>query len=241
MARENQNFGDQLTISNPSELQNLDPFTFACWLYMKNPYGISATYPRIYETDDSADNVARNLFFNNQSKLCLQVKRNTTNAIAVSNANPVSYTIWTHVLATFDSTDVPRMYLNGAEISYSSQTGGSGTLKTESGGDLAFMNSVVINSTLNGRMAEVGFWNRLLSSAERTNLAANKWSPMLIPSGLVGAWRLLGDDSPEPDSVYGNNAAVTGSIKADHPPGIVTSLGKPSSALVPGLVGKLWS
>jgi hypothetical protein len=79
-------------------------------------------------------------------------------------------------------------------------------------------------NTFDGRLAEIGIWNRVLSGSELSVLATRLYTPRLVSAGLVGAWRMLGDNSPEPDSINGNSAAVTGTIQASHPPGIINAL-----------------
>ena len=67
-----------------------------------------------------------------------------------------------------------------------------------------------------GRVAEVGFWKRILTSDERA-LLAKGGSPLALPGSRVAYWPLIGRFSPEIDVVGGFDLTVTGATASPHP------------------------
>ncbi len=227
MARETQSTGDRLTVSNPAQVADLTAFTFACWMYIDGN-GLGSSLGRIITKND-AGVVTRKLFNINNvgsiKRLSATVGRATTNATATSVNNVFSLATWTHVALAYDESGGCRLYSGGTEVSYASApTVGSGATVADSGGDLIFMNQPNGLATLDGRLAQVGIWNRVLSGVELGLLSGSKYSPRLVRSGLVGCWPLFGVASPEPDIVYGNNASVTGAAQASDPAGLVLAV-----------------
>jgi len=55
-----------------------------------------------------------------------------------------------------------------------------------------------------GRCADVGLWTVGLSSSDAAALARGASPPSVHPSNLLAYWRLVGSDSPEPDSTVTN-------------------------------------
>jgi hypothetical protein len=69
-----------------------------------------------------------------------------------------------------------------------------------------------------GRVAEVGFWNVLLSDGERAALQAGVPPSRVRRTNLVAYYPLYGAASPEPDLSGGhNNGVLTGTSSSDHP------------------------
>src|SRR3990167_536919 len=67
-----------------------------------------------------------------------------------------------------------------------------------------------------GRVAEVGFWKRILTSDERA-LLAKGGSPLALPGSRLAYWPLIGRFSPEIDVVGGFDLTVTGATASPHP------------------------
>lgn len=76
-----------------------------------------------------------------------------------------------------------------------------------------------ISALMNGAIGEVGLWTIALSDADIAQLQANTLCPALVQkTSLLGYWKLLGTDSPEPDSIGSANATITGTMpQATHP------------------------
>lgn len=227
MSRETTGSGNKLVVSNPAQVADLTAFTYSCWVYPKNSIGLGTTSPRLISKMFDASTERKRFSAGSVSagkRLIGSVSRATTNALASSVANILVVDTWAHVAMTYDETNGVRLYKDGVEQSYTSNTVGSGSTLADSGGDLVFFNIGTAANTLDGRLAEIGIWNRVLTGSELTVLAGRMYTPRLVSAGLLGAWRLLGDSSPEPDSIHGNSAAVTGAIQAADPPGIIIAL-----------------
>jgi len=76
------------------------------------------------------------------------------------------------------------------------------------------------------QLAEVGIWNRTLSNLENYRLTADKWSPLLIPDGLVASYTMSGTGGEVDRTGNGYDLAEVGAVGdyADHPTGILSSL-----------------
>jgi hypothetical protein len=69
----------------------------------------------------------------------------------------------------------------------------------------------------NGAIAEWARWNRVLSSGERATLESTG-NPECVPDGLVHYYKILGNESPEPDEIGSEYLTVTGTpAQTTHP------------------------
>lgn len=124
---------------------------------------------------------------------------------------------WVNICITFagTSSDDAVIYYDGVSQTVTETGTPSGTANTSavawmvgnrSGNDRAF----------DGAMAEIGRWNRVLSTGEILSLAKGL-SPALIPNGLVRYIPLMGKNSPETDIRSGITGTVTGAVADPHP------------------------
>lgn len=127
--------------------------------------------------------------------------------------------VWQHVAMTDDGSLTAAnciLYRDGTEVgSYGETLNGSGTETTANSTWSLGGRTLDNNRNLNGRLAEVGVWNRQLSVYEILALGKG-WSPLLIPNGLRFYTPLWGNTS---ESNYLGAASTTtvGTIKQDHP------------------------
>jgi len=68
----------------------------------------------------------------------------------------------------------------------------------------------------NGKLAEVAFWNRILTDAEKVILSKG-FSPLFIPNGLIFYAPLIGRGSAEPDIKGGKSGTLAGTANFAHP------------------------
>lgn len=114
---------------------------------------------------------------------------------------------WSHVAATWNSggDGVPRLYINGVEVTYSGQQRISKTAPTGDQGDGWWMGSDGFGDDWEGNIAEVAIYSTALSSLAVAALAAATTGATGSP---VGYWHLCGTASPEPDSSGNGNDGV---------------------------------
>jgi hypothetical protein len=98
----------------------------------------------------------------------------STNLARSAAAGSIAMDTWQHVALTWDggaSASGVRMYVNGAEVAYSSSVNGTGSRVTDALEELKIGNDKSTARTFNGAIDEVRVWNRVLSPAEIAALA----------------------------------------------------------------------
>jgi len=133
----------------------------------------------------------------------------------------VSTGAWQHIAITYDGTSTsnkPTVYVNGSSVSVSVSSTPVGTYgmtvsnfrigKTDD-------NSVQYD----GNIAELAFWNTLLTASEASALARGMAPLFMRPAGLSYYWPLLGVGSGEPDWGPAHAAqTLTGTKLQSHAP-----------------------
>jgi len=92
----------------------------------------------------------------------------TSDAVALSDANSLPARGWYFIIATYSSTDGPRIYVNGAEVSYYSRQIGSGDEALDAA-EFLLIGKHYKESTsncFNGNIDEVRIYNRALTADE---------------------------------------------------------------------------
>ena len=125
---------------------------------------------------------------------------------------------WVHLAKVYNKTgDVQKLYVNGVEISPTSQ---SGTWGTTAHGTSFYMGSSVSGGGINGSvLAEWAAWSVVLDTTEVVALAKAFSPDQIRPASLNAYWKLLGNNSPELDSWKNSYSAtlVNSPTKAAHP------------------------
>lgn len=135
---------------------------------------------------------------------------------------------WYHVLGQINA-GTAYLFVNGA--SEGTPTVGTpntpatyfniGCVKTDTGTPAGFTD---------GRICEVGFWNRVLTSGEISGLASG-YAPTFYPSNLVFYSSLFGQNTPEVDKKSSVVLTMNGTSKATHPD-FIKYPGSPSKSRV---------
>ncbi|KKL75107.1 hypothetical protein LCGC14_2058180, partial [marine sediment metagenome] len=130
--------------------------------------------------------------------------------------NPVFNTgEWFHLLYTWDGsltgTNI-HIYINNSEPGYASTRSATGAY-TDCAGNWGVGQNPGNNLALDGKIANVGWWNRVLSASERTQLSKN-YSPRCIMKGLKFAPDLIRGTQ---DPISGLVGALTGTEAFPHP------------------------
>jgi hypothetical protein len=129
--------------------------------------------------------------------------------------SPIQQGTWLHIVATFDlTTQTKKVYVNGTL--FASQAASITSLPTTT--QNLYIGShqplIVPSWSFNGKLDDIGVWNRALTQQEITNLYNSSLPqtaclPANIPTtGLVGYWPFCGNANDE--SGNGNNGTNNG-------------------------------
>ena len=124
---------------------------------------------------------------------------------------------WTHIVVTYDGSSTsndPVFYRDGTLTTPTESTAPTGTINNTS--TTFNLGSVGSGDYFNGRIAEVGVWNRVLTEGEALQLA-DAYSPLFIPRGLVMYVPLIGKLTDEYDRIKGTTGTITGTAAISHP------------------------
>lgn len=146
---------------------------------------------------------------------------------------------WHHFAVTYDNSSTandPILYVDGSSVTVTEVTTPSGTAGSSA---VAYNlgNRDTGDRALNGRLAEMAIWSRILSAAEIAALGAG-YAPSFITQGLAMYYPLLGRYSPENDRAIGGSSSgtVTGTAYQAHPriiyPSGILTLVPPTSVSV---------
>jgi hypothetical protein len=122
---------------------------------------------------------------NSSGTLSVSVATNSTYRRATSTTT-ISTGTWVYLTFTYASATAPHIYINGAEVTYASQTAGSGTDTTPSGGvGLGVNGASFYTGTLTGALDEM----RIASVARPANWITTEYNNQSNPSAFyaIGA------------------------------------------------------
>ena len=105
-----------------------------------------------------------------------------------------------------------HIYVDGSEASYSASQDGTATPNT-AGLEWFVGSSWTADLGIDGRLAELGWWNRVLDAGEIASLAAG-FSPRCMPRGLKWAPDMV---RPVTDPVTGQVGTLSGTSVLAHP------------------------
>ena len=127
------------------------------------------------------------------------------------NSSPISLDQWQNLIIT-NTSDLLKFYING-QLIFSENI--SSTLRAPNTSDLLIgsVNRELGVEWMNGKLDDIGIWNRALTQQEIINLYTStvpvSCLPAYVPtSGLVGYWPFCGNANDE--SGNGNNGIVNG-------------------------------
>lgn len=121
---------------------------------------------------------------------------------------------WYHLLGQI-SAGTAYLYVNGASE-------GTPTAATAFAPSTYFNIGCIKSDTgtagtfTDGRICEVGLWNRVLSASEISGLASG-YAPTFYPSNLMFYSSLFGQNTPEVDKKSSSVLTMNGTTKATHP------------------------
>jgi len=158
---------DNIAVSSYSHLNNLAQFTYSIWVkpFSNKNTGLEADMVLVSKE-------TKGFTLKNDLTIFAEVVTSSTYRRAFSN-DVYALNSWNNIVASYSSTDnLVRLYLNGNEVSYSSQTTGSGTDSDDSAFPIRFGAAAnnIYYGNLNGTIDEVSIWNRTLRADEIKNL-----------------------------------------------------------------------
>ena len=179
---------DYVDLGSASSIDDLDVFTYTAWIYIKSfPAGNRAGIitqglnDRLCEVDNRGG-------ASGDKTLRLTTDRGTdTNLIAADDL--LTTNRWYHVACVFDLNGTNRLYIDGSEPSYGTNTQGSGILSDDPGQLVIIGAFDPPGNEFNGLIDDVRVYNRALSSDEIKRLykigATTKINSPLLSKGNI--------------------------------------------------------
>jgi hypothetical protein len=130
---------------------------------------------------------------------------------------------WQNIVITYDNSSTsnnPTVYVNGSSVSVTRSTAPVGTA-TRTAHSMAIGNSAdSSHNAFDGKIAEFGWWNGAILTANEAKSLANGVSPLKIRNAQLSLYLpLYGLSSSEPDwGPSHSTQTVTGTAFANNPP-----------------------
>ena len=171
---------DEITITS-DPLMNSNEITLSAWVYPRSKPGAFANRP-LTVFGRWEINVANEVFR-------FQVKEDNKIYFRAGSesfeSGQINYDTWSHIAITFGSNGTVKSYLNG---NYVDETNFSTPLNVNSQSNLTIGSLHSSNGTwylFDGKLDELGFWNKVLTSQEIANLFSG--SADILLNGTVSA------------------------------------------------------
>ena len=198
---------DYISTANSATLENLKTFTYAFWIY--------------HDTASTRDNIiykSTNIQMEITSGDCIEGFRryNTTND-RVTTSTTVPAGSWNHVAWTATAAAAaPKIYINGVEAAYATQTAGAGSDTDDSGGALEVGGYSSGSLDFGGKIADFRIYNAALSADNIAVLASKINTDSSLGAGTTNLklWHKLD----------GTEAAGAGNVPDDSPQSNVGTL-----------------
>ncbi|MFZ4672598.1 MAG: LamG-like jellyroll fold domain-containing protein [Flavobacterium sp.] len=197
-------------------------FTVSCWVNMStyNLNSLGSNDFIFFANHSGTNNSSRNFMlgyrnFGNENGFSSYIFNSTGAQLGgyATNQTPPSVNSWHHLVSVFENGTYIKMYLDG--VLFYNQTSNVPTQSNMPSLPLFFGIGVATQfDFLEGKLDDVGFWNRALTETEITNLYNSSLPqtaclPANIPTtGLVGYWPFCGNANDE--SGNANNGTVNG-------------------------------
>lgn len=190
MARDFNGTTDRIDFASPATLTG-SAVTISAWVYSDGPAGNADYILCLHCSGDTSIGLVFSIASSTSMNFYRAGSIATLNVVGtVAN----SWAGWVHLLATHDGTftnaTTVHIYRNGTEVSYPTQTNGN-TEAAPSGSWSIGGRIFDDNRNLDGKIAFVGVWNRVLDAGEIAGLAAGNipdtYSTNLIFSAIHGS------------------------------------------------------
>jgi hypothetical protein len=194
-------------------------FSVAAWFWNNGAGG--GGFGQIFSIYAGGVNPFLGIYYDNVSGAKIEVQRGWSTQAGFWRATMPTAS-WHHVCVTYDGSstaNVPVIYVDGVSQTVTTATAPSGTLSTITSTPVIGGDSTGAFGW-DGMLAEVGFWNgSILTANEAASLAIGTLPRMIRPAGLTLYCPLYGTESAEHD--WGPNhyaMTVTGALKQNHAP-----------------------
>jgi hypothetical protein len=199
------------TTNTDGQINNAD-FSICAWIYAVDE-GENNT-GKIFMRGTGVDTAAANyIWFGMKATMtiCMDVEYSTTRARYIAANNTITANRWQFVCATHDaSAKTSKLYTTShtsddaiAEVSYGTQTTGSGTVGSDANGDIGIgCRPDSANRTFNGKISCVSVWTKMLTIGEMNEIAWRPWLPK--QTDLLWFWPLL-DEADGTDATVAND------------------------------------
>lgn len=217
MARDFESSGANQYLSIDSASVSAYPFSFSCWINVESQVANMAPF-WIGDKD-----VTNNYHWISLAGGNLYIESRNTSLTGASVSYTPSNGTWAFIAGVWASATSRKIYLNGSSTTAEGTTsvlfGSADRMTIGRAGDSS------PDRYFDGLIAEAGFWDIALTTAEIDSLAKG-FSPLCIrTASLLNYWNLLGNNSPETDIVGGFNLTLAGTpAVAPHPRIIYPSL-----------------
>ena len=178
---------DFADFAKPSAFANLPAFTVAGWI---NPDPLKTkTFATIAAKSSGSGATAQKRMLINNSTTCqggalgcleVHVNRTSADAGAVSPPGTLAAGTWQYVVFTYSSTDGPRIYKDGVEVTYLSRSLGSGTEVDDAAGNFllgSWGKPSSPSGLFKGKLDDVRLYNAKLSASEVARLYQSVTTP----------------------------------------------------------------
>ncbi|MFA5186854.1 MAG: LamG domain-containing protein, partial [Patescibacteria group bacterium] len=139
------------------------------------------------------------------------IGRATTDCTATTSTS-VSINIWHHIVAAFDGTNAPKIYIDGAESAYSgSPNAGAGAFGNDSSKVLAIGNAASAGNTSDSIIQCVRIYRNKALSADDVSAAyaAGRYASLPV-TGCTAQYLFQDTGNTLTDSVAANNGTISG-------------------------------
>jgi len=166
---------DVVKIDAPTAFDNLPQLTISAWINPKSAG--EGGFGRIIEKADGVTNPTTrgwNLYVTSSNQIAFAANFASANLDRRSSANTLTLNQWQYVTLTWDgssSVSGVHFYVNGNEVTYATNTSGSGTRVLDDTEDLRIGNNESGARTFDGAIDEVKVYNRALTPEEVRQVA----------------------------------------------------------------------
>lgn len=195
---------DYINVGTGNILSHDTAITISAWISPDNMG--QGNYGRIVfrrNSSSSTEGISFNLDGATGTNRIWFIVEGSTDVKRVSNDNAVSTGVYQHVVATWDGTTTAtgiHIYVNGSEVTYSTTQNGA-TLTSCAGQTTYIGQRGDGNREFDGKIDEVGIWERALTSSEVTKLY-NSGNGLTYPFSNIKI--NISDDWKEVDAIKVN-------------------------------------
>jgi hypothetical protein len=209
--------------------------TFSAWLFVD---AHAANLNRITGIAQSGDTANGHSFGILSTGAVFYRVVHSTTILNHDSSTTISTGQWVHALYTWDGSKTAaniHIYLDNAEVSYATTTDGVGT-EASIGSWCLGGNIFNDSANFNGRMAAIGWWNRILTAAEIEALSEG-YSPLFFRRGLGWSPQLI---RSQQDPITGQAGTLDGTTVIEHPRIIMPSSSSSRRYAAPVAAGGTW-